>query len=87
MVEPSISITPAGGQRRRRFRVKRRAPGSSERLHRSGERTHGQSVRLSPLPWTASAGSVGQFLRPALPSPRRQERDDKGGALGVLSAI
>ncbi|MGG6931041.1 UNVERIFIED_CONTAM: hypothetical protein P3D59_31810, partial [Pseudomonas aeruginosa] len=28
------------------IRVKRRAPGSSKRLHRSGERTHGQSVRL-----------------------------------------
>ncbi|WP_217695544.1 hypothetical protein, partial [Pseudomonas aeruginosa] len=39
LVEPSTSITPAGPHRRRRFRVKRRAPGSSERLHRSGERT------------------------------------------------
>ncbi|WP_448195477.1 hypothetical protein, partial [Pseudomonas aeruginosa] len=38
---PSTSNTPAGTHRRRRFRVKRRAPGSSERLHRSGERTHG----------------------------------------------
>ncbi|MCO3482195.1 hypothetical protein FA175_16730, partial [Pseudomonas aeruginosa] len=26
------------------------------------------------------------LLRPALPSPRRQERDDKGSALGVLVA-
>nr|DAU73756.1 MAG TPA: hypothetical protein [Inoviridae sp.] len=27
--------------------------------------------------------SVGQLHRPALPSPRRQEWDDKGKALGV----
>lgn len=29
-------------------------------------------------------GRVGQLLRPALLSPRRQEWDDKGKALGVL---
>ena len=28
--------------------------------------------------------SVGQLHRPALPSPRRQEWDDKGKALGVI---
>ncbi|RRI98900.1 hypothetical protein EIM04_31875, partial [Pseudomonas aeruginosa] len=29
----------------------------------------------------------GQLLRPALPSPRRQERDDKGRALGVALRV
>ena len=39
------------------------------------------------LPEQPRLGSVGQLFRPALPSPRRQERDDKGGALGVFSAL
>lgn len=64
--------------------VKGRAPGSSEQLHRSGERKHGRSAPLNASPLKQPPlGSVGQLLRPALPSPRRQERDDKGRALGV----
>ncbi|HBP5399863.1 hypothetical protein IPC41_29660 [Pseudomonas aeruginosa] len=64
--------------------VKGRAPGSSEQLHRSGERKHGRSAPLNAFPLKQPPlGSVGQLLRPALPSPRRQERDDKGRALGV----
>ncbi len=45
--------------------VKGRAPGSSEQLHRSGERKHGRSAPLNASPETAFAGSVGQLLRPA----------------------
>ena len=67
--------------------VKGRAPGSSEQLHRSGERKHGRSAPLNASPETASAWGVGQLLRPALPSPRRQERDDKGIALGVALRV
>lgn len=64
--------------------VKGRAPGSSEQPHRSGERKHGRSAPLNASPLKQPPlGSVGQLLRPALPSPRRQERDDKGRALGV----
>ncbi len=63
--------------------VKGRAPGSSEQPHRSGERKHGRSAPLNAPLKQPSLGSVGQLLRPALPSPRRQERDDKGRALGV----
>ncbi|EOZ4918588.1 TPA: hypothetical protein ACXLBT_006448, partial [Pseudomonas aeruginosa] len=56
--------------------VKGRAPGSSEQLHRSGERKHGRSAPLNASPLKQPPlGSVGQLLRPALPSPRRQERD------------
>ncbi|WP_216662233.1 hypothetical protein, partial [Pseudomonas aeruginosa] len=59
--------------------VKGRAPGSSEQPHRSGERKHGRSAPLNAFPLKQPPlGSVGQLLRPALPSPRRQERDDKG---------
>ncbi|RTU44726.1 hypothetical protein DY975_23945, partial [Pseudomonas aeruginosa] len=68
--------------------VKGRAPGSSEQLHRSGERKHGRSAPLNASPLKQPPlGSVGQLLRPALPSPRRQERDDKGRALGVALRV
>lgn len=68
--------------------VKGRAPGSSEQPHRSGERKHGRSAPLNAsLLKQPPLGSVGQLLRPALPSPRRQERDDKGGALGVALRV
>jgi len=56
--------------------------------HRSDKRKHGRSAPLTlheqkqpPLV------SVGQLHRPALPSPRRQEWDDKGKALGVKPTI
>lgn len=53
--------------------VKGRAPGSSEQHHRSGERKHGRSAPLNASPLKQPPlGSVGQLLRPALPSPRRQ---------------
>ncbi|MDV6878198.1 hypothetical protein FA568_25810, partial [Pseudomonas aeruginosa] len=68
--------------------VKGRAPGSSEQPHRSGERKHGRSAPLNASPLKQPPlGSVGQLLRPALPSPRRQERDDKGRALGVALRV
>ncbi|HID8095514.1 hypothetical protein, partial [Pseudomonas aeruginosa] len=68
--------------------VKGRAPGSSEQLHRSGERKHGRSAPLNASPLKQPPlGSVGQLLRPALPSHRRQERDDKGRALGVALRV
>lgn len=68
--------------------VKGRAPGSSEQLHRSGERKYGRSAPLNASPLKQPPlGSVGQLLRPALPSPRRQERDDKGRALGVALRV
>ncbi|HBO9705571.1 TPA: hypothetical protein L5F83_005818 [Pseudomonas aeruginosa] len=67
--------------------VKGRAPGSSEQLHRSGERKHGRSAPLNAPLKQPPLGSVGQLLRPALPSPRRQERDDKGRALGVALRV
>ncbi|MEF2962950.1 hypothetical protein, partial [Pseudomonas aeruginosa] len=55
--------------------VKGRAPGSSEQPHRSGERKHGRSAPLNASSLKQPPlGSVGQLLRPALPSPRRQER-------------
>ncbi|RPV81694.1 hypothetical protein IPC780_30650, partial [Pseudomonas aeruginosa] len=56
--------------------------------HRSGERKHGRSAPLNASPLKQPPlGSVGQLLRPALPSPRRQERDDKGRALGVALRV
>lgn len=49
-----------------------------------GERMHGRSAHLTrPDQTKPPLGSVGQPLRPALLSPRRQEWDDKGKALGV----
>lgn len=49
-----------------------------------GERKHGRSEHLTrPDQTKPPLGSVGQLLRPALLSPRRQEWDDKGKALGV----
>lgn len=49
-----------------------------------GERKHGRSEHLTrPDQIKPPLGSVGQLLRPALLSPRRQEWDDKGKALGV----
>lgn len=49
-----------------------------------GERKHGRSEHLTrPDQPKPLLGSVGQLLRPALLSPRRQEWDDKGKALGV----
>ena len=45
--------------------VKGRAPGSSEQLHRSGERKHGRSAPLNASPLKQPPlGSVGQLLRP-----------------------
>ena len=44
--------------------VKGRAPGSSEQLHRSGERKHGRSAPLNASPETASAGVWGSFSAP-----------------------
>ncbi len=45
--------------------VKGRAPGSSEQLHRSGERKHGRSAPLNASPLKQpQLGSVGQLLRP-----------------------
>ncbi|SUC99500.1 Uncharacterised protein [Pseudomonas aeruginosa] len=67
--------------------IKGRAPGSSEQLYRSGERKHGRSAPLNASPLKQPPlGSVGQLLRPALPSPRRQERDDKGQSPWCCSA-
>ncbi len=49
------------------------------------ERSAGRSAHLTlHLLKQPPLGSVGQLLRPALPSPRRQERDSKGGALTTL---
>ena len=64
--------------------VQGRAPGSSD--HASPiRRTEARAKRtLDPARTEKpSLVSVGQLLRPALPSPRRQEWDDKGKALGV----
>lgn len=48
-----------------------------------GERKHGRSEHLTrPDQIKPPLGSVGQLLRPALLSPRRQGRDNKGRALG-----
>ena len=64
--------------------VQGRAPGSSDhaspirRTEARAERTLDPAQTEKP-----SLVSVGQLLRPALPSPRRQEWDDKGEALGV----
>jgi hypothetical protein len=66
--------------------VQGRAPGSSDhaspirRTEARAERTLDPARTEKP-----SLVSVGQLLRPALPSPRRQEWDDKGKALGVNS--
>lgn len=47
------------------------------------ERMHGRSEHLTrPHQIKPPLGSVGQLLRPALLSPRRQGRDNKGRALG-----
>lgn len=55
-----------------------------EALHLPDERKHGRSEHLTrPNQIKPPLGSVGQLLRPALLSPRRQEWDDKGKALGV----
>ena len=44
--------------------VKGRAPGSSEQLHRSGERKHGRSAPLNASPETASAWVWGSSSAP-----------------------
>lgn len=64
--------------------VQGRAPGSSD--HASPiRRTEARAERtLDPARTeTASARECGRAFPPALPSPRRQEWDDKGEALGV----
>lgn len=49
------------------------------------ERSAGRSAHLTlHLLKQPPLGSVGQLLRPALLSPRRQERDSKGSALTTL---
>lgn len=68
--------------------VKGRAPGSSERAS-SFRRTEARAKRtLERPPDKASLGwGVGAAFPPQLPSPRRQERDYKGRALGVARGI
>ncbi len=58
-----------------------RLVGTAPPFRRTEARAQRTLERLSPE--QPQPGSVGQLLRPALPSPRRQERDDKGRALGV----
>ncbi|WP_413043205.1 hypothetical protein [Pseudomonas sp. YJ42] len=64
--------------------VQGRAPGLSEHASPFGK-TEARAERILDPAGTEkpSLVSVGQLLRPALPSPRRQEWDDKGKALGV----
>ncbi|SDX27860.1 hypothetical protein SAMN05216287_2675 [Pseudomonas kuykendallii] len=59
-------------------------PARLDRLHRPVERSAGRSEPLThPDPIQPQLWRVGQLHRPALLSPRRQEWDDKGKALGV----
>tara|TARA_R100000541_G_scaffold19035_1_gene28974 strand:- start:1185 stop:1559 length:375 start_codon:yes stop_codon:yes gene_type:complete len=80
------SSVPANTTNTEAEQVQGRAPGSSD--HASPiRRTEARAKRtLDPARTEKpSLVSVGQLLRPALPSPRRQEWDDKGKALGVNS--
>jgi hypothetical protein len=68
--------------------VKGRAPGSSE-CASSFRRTDARAKRTLERPpdETSLGWGVGAAFPPQLPSPRRQERDDKGSALGVARGI
>ncbi len=62
-------------------RPRSRLVGTAATFRRTEARA--QRTLERPSPEQPQPGSVGQLLRPALLSPRRQERDDKGRALGV----
>ena len=68
--------------------VKGRAPGSSDHAS-SIRRTEARAKRTLERPpdKTSLGWGVGAAFPPQLPSPRRQERDDKGSALGVARGI
>jgi hypothetical protein len=79
-----LDSVPANTTNTEAEKVQGRAPGSSDhaspirRTEARAERTLDPARTEKPL-----LVRVGQLHRPALPSPRRQEWDDKGEALGV----